>query len=359
MSVKNARVDANTGRRLVPRLSDEHVHTVSGISAGGFMAVQHHIAFSKVVEGVGVLAGGPFWCAQGKLPIALTACMKDPELISVAELVSITETTALSGFIDPPAYLKEDAVWLFSGTADTVVDSGVVFSLRNYYKALDVDNVVFVNEIPAEHSMVTNNYGNACGFKGEPYINSCNYDAAGKLLLHAYNSSNNPSHPPMKEPVAPRSANIIEFDQTQFFADVFVSESIGLSNVGYMYVPSECSFHTSRLRAAKQAQKAGNITRRENAQKSCRLHIAYHGCLQTLDKINKSFVEYAGYNGWAESNNIVVIYPQAKASVLNPKGCFDWWGYTGPEYASKIGAQLSVVRRIVERYFDANVSEHG
>ena len=33
-------------------------------------AVQHHVAFSSLVSGAGVVAGGPFFCAQAKLPIA-------------------------------------------------------------------------------------------------------------------------------------------------------------------------------------------------------------------------------------------------------------------------------------------------
>ncbi len=35
--------------------------TVSGISSGGYMAVQFHVAFSSVVDGSGVVAGGPFY----------------------------------------------------------------------------------------------------------------------------------------------------------------------------------------------------------------------------------------------------------------------------------------------------------
>ena len=56
----------------------------------------------------------------------------------------------------------------------------------------------------------------------------------------------------------------------------------------------------------------------------CPLHVAFHGCLQSLGKINTTFVEHAGYNAWAEANGIVVLYPQATANALNPKGCWDW-----------------------------------
>src|SRR3977135_1796381 len=39
--------------------------SVSGLSAGGFMAVQFDVAFSSMLRGAGIIAGGPFYCAQG------------------------------------------------------------------------------------------------------------------------------------------------------------------------------------------------------------------------------------------------------------------------------------------------------
>ncbi len=56
----------------------------------------------------------------------------------------------------------------------------------------------------------------------------------------------------------------------------------------------------------------------------------------------RQFVTGAGYNGWAEANGIVVLYPQVHASTaakpgdtyqLNPEGCWDFWGYTDPQGA--------------------------
>ncbi|SCU75960.1 Poly (3-hydroxybutyrate) depolymerase (fragment) [Cupriavidus necator] len=67
----------------------------------------------------------------------------------------------------------------------------------------------------------------------------------------------------------------------------------------------------------------------------------------------RQFVEHAGYNRWADTNDIVVLYPQTVASAgtpFNPKGCWDWWGYTDPEkWGTKAGVQLSAVRGMVER----------
>ena len=38
--------------------------SISGISSGAFMAVQFATAWSSVITGVGVVAGGPYWCAK-------------------------------------------------------------------------------------------------------------------------------------------------------------------------------------------------------------------------------------------------------------------------------------------------------
>src|SRR5262245_19954212 len=62
---------------------------ISGISSGAFMAVQFATAWSSVIKGVGVVAGGPFYCAQASaadlfngytLPIitATGPCMRGP-----------------------------------------------------------------------------------------------------------------------------------------------------------------------------------------------------------------------------------------------------------------------------------------
>jgi hypothetical protein len=46
---------------------------VSGISSGAYMAVQLHVAFSSLFKGVGVVAGGPYYCAQDQFTTALTS----------------------------------------------------------------------------------------------------------------------------------------------------------------------------------------------------------------------------------------------------------------------------------------------
>ena len=82
----------------------------------------------------------------------------------------------------------------------------------------------------------------------------------------------------------------------------------------------------------------------------CRLHIAFHGCRQGAEFIGDRFVANAGLNEWASQNQIVVVYPQISASVMNPQGCWDWWGYTGPQYDQKNGKQIVGINAIITAF---------
>jgi hypothetical protein len=33
---------------------------------------------------------------------------------------------------------------------------------------------------------------------------------------------------------------------------------------------------------------------------------------------------------------------------MNPNGCWDWWGYSGEDYATKKGAQMQAVKQLIE-----------
>ena len=170
-------------------------HTVSGLSAGGFMAVQHHIAFSTDVDAVGVVAGGPYWCANALVAVALTSCMKQPELINVLELVQVTHNTAVTRFIDPTSSLLGDRVYLFSGTKDTEVHRGVVNKLAAYYLQMGIApaDLAEVYNVSAAHAMVTRRWGSerATGVNDRPHpsgrrsVACCTRRARGERRLIA------------------------------------------------------------------------------------------------------------------------------------------------------------------------------
>ncbi len=55
-----------------------------------------------------------------------------------------------------------------------------------------------------------------------------------------------------------------------------------------------------------------------------------------------------GFAELADTNRLVVLFPQVKASAYNPEGCWDWWGYTGLDYLGKEAAQISALWKMVE-----------
>jgi len=295
---------------------DKTQTTVSGLSAGGFMAVQLHVAYSATfAKGVGVVAGGPFNCAEGSVVNATGRCMASPAGIPTSTLVSTTNTWAGQGAIDPVANLQNSKVYLFSGTLDSAVKTGVMDALRTYYNSfVPAANVVYKKDIAAEHAMVTDDYGNGCTTKAAPYISNCNFDLAGAMLQHLYgplNARNNAALP---------TGNFIEFNQSEFISNH------GMAATGWAYVPQAC-------------QAGGSAT--------CKLHVVLHGCKQNISDVQQQYVRNTGYNRWADTNNMVMLYPQTSTAATN--SCFDWWGYDNANYAKKSGPQMAAIKAMVDR----------
>ncbi|MEA2663810.1 MAG: hypothetical protein QOI11_754 [Candidatus Eremiobacteraeota bacterium] len=106
---------------------------VAGISSGGFMAVQMHVAYSATFHGAAVYAGGPYYCAQGALATAQNACMSAVQSTNLAALESYTDSKASAGAIDPTSNLSGKKAYLWSGTSDTTVKQSVMNDLKTYY----------------------------------------------------------------------------------------------------------------------------------------------------------------------------------------------------------------------------------
>jgi poly(3-hydroxybutyrate) depolymerase len=297
--------------------ADAATFTVSGVSSGGYMAVQIHVAHSSRVKGAAALAAGPYYCAQGSLWTATQGCMSPGWFTPLPDLQVLkahAERFEREKRIDPLANLAQGRVWLFSGTQDRTVTPAVVGALNGFYVHYKVSPLV-VRDKPAGHAMVTEEAGAACGATEPPFINDCDYDAAGALLRHLLGALSGASKP---------EGRLLAFDQNDFAN----AHSISMGATGYAYIPRACE--TER----------------------CRVHVAFHGCRQSAEAVGERFVREAGYNRWADTNRLIVLYPQAIARywwVYNPRGCWDWWGYTGSGYATKDGAQIRAVLGMVDR----------
>src|SRR5262245_61600785 len=151
----------------LPALGANAGVTVSGISSGGFMAVQLHVAHSSSIKGAGVLAGGPFYCAQGSLWTALNNCATPTSWAPVppVELLKTdADLFARAKLIDPLANLAATRVWLFVGKLDHVVAPPVVEATRRFYELFKPPpgSIVLVADKPAGHGMITADAGVAC-----------------------------------------------------------------------------------------------------------------------------------------------------------------------------------------------------
>ena len=82
---------------------------------------------------------------------------------------------------------------------------------------------------------------------------------------------------------------------------------------------------------------------------ACRLIVALHGCASDTTFTGDEFPEYSYLDNYADTNNLVVLYPQTSVSTLraNPEGCWDWWGYEGSNFTTKSGPQMQAIINMV------------
>jgi poly(3-hydroxybutyrate) depolymerase len=330
--------------------ADRDQVSVSGISSGAFMANQLHIAHSAGIMGAGIIAGGLYGCAVDSVTtngvfslvtLAVGPCMSVPTLLKPVEsYAKVVSYLAVQGWIDPPSNLSRSHVYMFTGEADQVVNFKTVELGRDLYLRLGVpeSQIAFrYHDLPAPgagHSWVTKNFGNKCAANSLPFINRCMYDQAEHLLSVIYG--------PLQPPNIPPSGRIVAFDQTEFVPGN-AAKANGMSDTGYLYVPQAC--------------EAG-------AAQQCRLHVALHGCLQSAEELSDEFYTKVGLNEWADTNGIIVLYPQAHATEVselasqnflslfntNLEGCWNWWGYgDDAQYLTKHGVQISAIWSMVLR----------
>jgi hypothetical protein len=304
----------------LPTLNISEV-SVSGLSSGAFFAVQFHIAHSSLVVGAASFAGGPYYCARSSLALAEEECMNARPGPSVQLLVDYTREASAMGTIDNVRHLEAARTYIFSGTLDTVVDNSVGGkALEQFYHAFLKTNGSMSTELtlPAEHCLPTLDYGVPCDVEGSPFLGKCQYDGAywalRALLLHEGQS--------LQRGVA-MPDNLISFDQRTY------AQGLGpmcAGDEGFLYLPEAC----------------------KDGTKACHLHVSFHGCKQNVELIGDTYATRAGFNEYAEKNNMVVLYPYVSAcGMRNPKGCWDWWGYTNDLYGLKAGKQMQFIRRMI------------
>ncbi len=310
--------------------------SVSGLSSGAYMAGQFQLAHSKIIVGAGIVAGGPYGCAQSwqaryfpfwpgvsnyNLAQALNGCMDTQlafsDIPNPATLLSRAERLSQNGEIDPLSNLLDDRIYLFTGGRDQTVQSPIVHAVKVFYTLAGVQNtqIRLIRRENAGHGFVTEETALDCDLTEKPYVIDCDYDQAGDILRTIYGE------------LSPRSNTLsgrfVAFRQTDFFS---TGSQNGLADSGTLYIPNEC----------------------ENGS-GCRVHIVFHGCRQSQEEVGDAFIKGSGFAAWADTNRIVLLFPQIKKSISNPRGCWDWWGYTTLGFHTKSAPQITAVRHMLDR----------
>ena len=311
--------------------ADPQQTSVSGVSSGAFMAVQLQVAYSASIMGAGIVAGGPYYCAAGNL--LFTGICMGLMKPNAEDLLDSAKSFASAQLIDPLNHLSQRRIYVFSGTEDNIVRQRAVDSTVSFFQKAGVspERLQYVNKMPAGHALITPAYGNDCAANAEPYISHCSttngqgYDQAQALLQHIYG----PLNPRVEVP----AGKLISFNQR-----AYASAATSMAETGYVYVPPECAAGASGV-------------------SSCRVHVALHGCNQSAESVGDKFYSKTGYNQWADSNKLIILYPQVNKSgtmftsnpqgPFNPDGCWDWWGYTSAGYAYKSGPQMKAIKDMI------------
>jgi len=282
--------------------------TVSGMSSGAQMAHQLHLAYSDLFSGAALLAGGPFGCAEGSMLNALGRCLAKPGTeIPLARLHETIVAAASDGLLAALENLADDPVWIFHGSLDDAVPLSVNEALVSIYRMLLPDeHISLVTDIPAAHVFPADGTGTACDKLESPFIGNCGYDAAGELLQTLYGALKAPS---------------VEVTTAIKQVKLEGANAAMLDENAWLFIPVACT----------------------ESGAGCGLHLVLHGCTQSVGQIQTAFIEQSGYLRWAESNHIVLAFPQAEASMVNPLACWDWWGYSGENYLWREGKQMSVL----------------
>ena len=324
----------------LPQLrADPQQVSVSGISSGADFAVYFSVAHSASVHGAAVFAGNVYRCYSTRFPedvlvncsdyvgnrystagcqnvdplqapcdasvapcppgmgLALSKCQgcAGPgsnyiSAVNVTTLLGVASCRAALGAIDPLEHVGRGRYWLYRGSHDACYNVGSVDNAAEFYERLG-GAVAFVNStVGSLHSIPTVADGTPCGTEGNyteqsPHgLEACGFDGAGEALQHIYRNK-------LRPPVPQRPNGLRRFAQAEFERSL---PRAGLDPAGgFLYLPAAC-------------EASGGV--------GCRVHVFAHGCGMAAAAhsygFNDTYARRAGFNTWAEANEIIVLYPQ-------------------------------------------------
>lgn len=73
-----------------------------------------------------------------------------------------------------------------------------------------------------------------------------------------------------------------------------------MADQGFLYVPNSCM------------------------NESCRLHVDFHGCSNSMVRYNDTYMRQLGYLEYAAANNIILLFPQNNETMIFQEMEFCW-----------------------------------
>lgn len=327
---QSAKDDASSAVIELPALGARRDDaSVIGVSSGGYMASQMAVAWPARFAGLGVIAAGPWACARGSLGRALGQCMfttKGP--VDLDAIDARRQSYLERELVGTPEQLATLRAYTWHGGADKVVAPSIGQSLAQQLSAWLADpeqQLRVVVDAEAAHgwpigSETPDDDHNIdiadCAEGGGTHLLDCERQVAQEALdwIHGPAPDGNGEH----------AGRLVRFDQGDF-------DARGLADVGYLFIPDAC--------------ESGG----------CPVSVALHGCDMGAEEGDESFVRRSGLNPRAAAEGRLVLYPQAEASMANPRGCWDWWGFSesswqlDPLHDSRQGRQLGALMQMLDR----------
>ena len=250
------------------------------------MAHLLHVIYSDTIHGAGIAAAAPFACAH--LFTEAGSCDAKPSKVQVAKLESLARLLSDRGLVSDIKNLKDDAVWLYSGSKDSVVDPGELQLVSEFYQNFG-SKVQWKSDLAAEHawpSLNTPLTDSSCTSISEKGTTNCAFDGAAAMFKHIIPK---PLRPKVPIGTWNKFGNLFLFDQTEFGSD-----QQSLDETGYVYIPNTCMNALSRR---------------------CMVHVALHGCQNARSSVHNGETaydivpKYWGHLEWAALNDIIVLFP--------------------------------------------------
>lgn len=329
--------------------------------------------FKDIITGQAVFSKKDEWFSPAPAnPIyqAVGVCMQNPNFATMPDL----EKFEKDGLIDKAKNLKSQKVYIYHGDNDSVVDPQMQTRLEEFYVQNGVEKKqIKIKKLVGGHNFPTNKKNlNACDNQSVPYVSSCKFNVAQDMLQHLTGkklltgSANLKNLYRVDQNLEPQNEALKQAE--------WKAPAQSLAPYGYLYASEKCL----------------------NSPSSCEVHVALHGC-EMSDSFDTAFdkryqdqvaqtqvvgmrteaqrnvftptswpvieerqIKYgalkfamlSGYIELAENNDLIVLFPQTWITTenypYNPKGCWDWFGATGSDYATNKGAEASWLSQYIQ-----------